>query len=145
MIIHKAFHARNEIGWLYKSGKKEEVVSPGVKRTSIQWCEDYTKASIERERERERVITVIRNSTENIKINRTITWKEKLYEKIYGHVRRQSNEISHETWTWRRNGNYKRETKSLLIKILDKTQQNNKYRSCSDWNETVNLIISKCR
>ena len=67
------------------------------------------------------------------------------------------NNISHEkTWTWRRKGNFKKETESLLkaaqnnavrtnhIKArIDKTQ-NSECRLCSERDETINHIISEC-
>ena len=59
--------------------------------------------------------------------------------------------------TWLKKGNFKRETESLLIAAkdnairtnhinarIDKTQQNSKYRLCSDRDETINHIISEC-
>ena len=66
--------------------------------------------------------------------------------------------LSHDkTWTWLRKGNFKRETKSLLIAAenhairtnhikarIDKTQQNSKCRLCGDIDETINHIISEC-
>ena len=61
------------------------------------------------------------------------------------------------TSTWLRKRNFKRETDSLLIAaqdnavrtnyiktIIDKTQQNSKYRLFSDRDETINRIISQC-
>ena len=66
--------------------------------------------------------------------------------------------LPHEkTWTWLRKGNIKRETESLLIAaqnnakrtnyikaVIDKTQQNSKYRLCSDTEEIINHMISEC-
>ena len=65
---------------------------------------------------------------------------------IYGRFKRLIYNISHDkTWTWLRKGNFKRETKSLLIVAedsairtnhikarIDKTQQNIKCRLCCD-------------
>ena len=88
----------------------------------------------------------------------TITRKQKWEEKqLYGRLKRRINAISHQkTWTWLRKGNFKRESESLLIAAqnnvirtnhikakIDKTQQNNKCRLCSDKDETINLIISE--
>ena len=67
------------------------------------------------------------------------------------------NNISHDkTWTWLRKKKLKRETESLQIAAqdnairtnhikarIDKTQQNGKYRQCSDRDETINHIISE--
>ena len=89
----------------------------------------------------------------------TITWKQKWEGKqLYGRFKRPINNISlDKTWTWLREGNFKRETESLLISVqnntvrtnhikarIDKTQQNSKCRLCGDRDETVNLIISEC-
>ena len=85
--------------------------------------------------------------------------KQKLEEKqLYGHFKRQTSEISHEKmWTWPRKGNLKRKSQSLqtaaknnairtncIKAIIDKRQQNSKYRLCGDRNETVNHNISEC-
>ena len=77
---------------------------------------------------------------------------------LYCRFKRLINNISHEkTRTGRRTGNLKRETESLLIAAqdnairtnhikarIDKTQQHSKCRLCSDRDETINHIISKC-
>ena len=79
-------------------------------------------------------------------------------KQLYGRFKQQINNISHDkTWTWRRKGNFKRETESLYngstkqnhknhhIKArIDKTLQNSKCRLCSDRDETINHIISEC-
>ena len=89
----------------------------------------------------------------------TITKKQKWEEKqLYGRFKRLINDISHEkTWTWLRNGNFKREKKTIQIATqnnaiknnqfkarIDNTQQNCKCRLCSDRDETINYIISEC-
>ena len=89
----------------------------------------------------------------------TITRKQKWEEKqLYGRFKRLINNISHEkTWMLLRKGNFKRETKSLLIAAhnnairtnqikgrIDKMQQNSKCRLCVDGDETINHIISEC-
>ena len=60
--------------------------------------------------------------------NRTATniWKQKWEEKqLYGYFKRQNDEISHKkTWTWPRNGNFKRGTECLFI-----SAQNNAIRT----------------
>ena len=80
-------------------------------------------------------------------------------KQLYGRFKRLINNISHDKiWTWLRKGNFKRETESLLIAApnnairishikarIDKTQQNSKFRSCGDRDETINHIISECR
>ena len=77
---------------------------------------------------------------------------------MYRCIKRLTNEISHEkTRTWLRKGKFKRETESLLIaaqnnpiKIkcvkakVDKTQENSKCKLCSDRDEMITHIISKC-
>ena len=89
----------------------------------------------------------------------TITKKQKWEEKqLYELFKRQINNISHEkTWTWLRKGNFKRETKSLLIAVQNnairtkhikarivKTQQNSKCRLCSDRDKTINHLTREC-
>ena len=79
-------------------------------------------------------------------------------KQLYSRFKRLINTISREkTWTWRRKGNLKRETESLLIAApdndirtihikvrRDKTQQNSKCRLCGDRDERINHIISEC-
>ena len=119
----------------------------------IQRLEDYI------EKHEGGLITAIRNDTDNMMDNRmTITRKQKWEEKqLYGRFKRLINSISHnKTWIWLRKGDFKRETESLLIAAqnnamrsnhikarIDKTQQN-KYRLCSERDETINDIISEC-
>ena len=89
----------------------------------------------------------------------TKTRKQKWEEKqLHGRFKRLINNISHDkTWTLLRKGNFKRETESLLMAAqnstvrtnhiktrIDKTQQNSKFRLCSDREETINHIISEC-
>ena len=112
-----------------------------------QRLKDYMKTS------QERLITVTRNSTCNLKINRiTITWKQKWEEKQwYGYFKWQTHENAcKNTWTWLRKGNIERETEPLLmaaqnstirtyyVKVkIYKTQLNSKCRLCDDrekWN-----------
>ena len=89
----------------------------------------------------------------------TITKNQKWEGKqLYGRFKRLINNISHDKpWTWLRKGNFKWETNSLLIAAqnnvvrtnhvkarIDKTQQNSKCTLCSDRDQTINRIISKC-
>ena len=89
----------------------------------------------------------------------TITRKQKWEGKqLYRRFKRLINNISHDkTWTWLREGNFKREAESLLIAAqnnairtnhikerIDKTQQNSKCRLCGDRDETINHMISEC-
>ena len=118
---------------------------------SLQELKDYIKKN------KERLITVTKNSINNIKINRTtLTRKQKWKDnQLYGDFKQQADEISHKkTWIWL--SNFKREEESLLtaawnnviktsyIKAkIDKMQQNCKCRLCSDRDEMINPIISK--
>ena len=89
----------------------------------------------------------------------TTTRKPKCEGKqLYGRFKRLINNISQQkTWTWLRKGNLIRETEPLLIAVqvnamrtnrikarIDKTQQNSKCRLCSNRDETINHLISKC-
>ena len=83
-----------------------------------------------------------KNNTDNTIDNRmAITRKQKWEGKqLYGRFKGLINNISHDkTWTWLRKGNFKRETKSLLMAAqnsairtnhikarIDKMQQNSK-------------------
>ena len=68
-----------------------------------------------------------------------------------------NNNNNDKTWTWLRNGNFKRGTESRLITAqnntvrtnhikarIDKTQQNSKCRLCGNRDETINHIMSEC-
>ena len=88
-------------------------------------------------------------------INRKQKWEDK---QLYGRFKRLINNISHEkTWIGLRKGNFKRETKSLLVAAQNnavrtshiktriyKTQQNSKCKLCGDRDETIYHIISEC-
>ena len=105
-------------------------------------------------------MTAIRNDTDNTIDERMTTTRKQKWEgkQLYGHIKHLVNNISQQkTWTWRRKGNLKRETESLLIAAqdnvirtnhikarIDKTQQNSKCRLCGDRDETINHIISEC-
>ena len=72
---------------------------------SIRRLEDYI------EKYEGRLITAIRNDTDNTMDNRmTITRKQKWEEKqLYGRFKRLINNISHDkTWTWLRKRNFER-------------------------------------
>ena len=108
------------------------------------------------EKREEEYFTAIRNNTDNtidnrMKITKKQVWEEK---QLYGRFKRLMNSISHDkTWTWLREGNFKRETESLLIAQnnvirtnhieakIDKTQQNSKCRLYGDRDETISHII----
>ena len=157
MTMHKALHPRDDVDRLYVSRKEGGRGLASIEYTvdaSIQRLEDYIE-------EHERgLITTIKNDTDNT-INEimTTTRKQKWEGKqFYCRFKRLMNNISNQkTWTWLRKGNFKRETKSLLIAAqdnairtnhikarIDKTQQNSKCRLCGDRDETINYIISEC-
>ena len=135
--MHKVLHPRNEVDRLYvsrKEGGKRLTRIEDSDDASIQLLEDYIEKRIGR------LITATRNNINNTRSNRTeITRKQKCREKqFYGCFKRLKNGITREkTWMWLRYGNFKRETKSLLIEAqnntirinhikarIDKTQQN---------------------
>ena len=73
---------------------------------SIQRLEDYIE-------KQGGLIAAIKNDTVNMMTTRKQKWEEK---QLYGCVKQLINNISHKkTWNWLRKGNFKRETKSLLI------------------------------
>ena len=145
--IHKALHPREDVERQYVSRKEEERGFASIEDTvdaSTQRLKGY------REKHEGGLIIVIGNDKDNTMDNRMTTRKQKWEEKQhYWRFIRLIN-ISHDkTWNWLRNENIKRETESLLIKQrhkarIDKTQQNSKCRLCSDRNETINHIVSKC-
>ena len=84
--IIKVLHPRDDINRLYEPRKewRKGLASIGYSvDASIQGLENYIKMS------KERLITVTRSSTDNIKINRTsISWKQKRKEKqLYGYFK----------------------------------------------------------
>ena len=130
--------------------KKEEKDLPALTHLDNDYIEKHGG----------RLITATRNNTEKMKtIRMEITRKQKGKEKqLYGHFKWLPSDISLEKmWMWRRKGNFKRETKSLLIAAqkntirtnhikarIDKTQQNSRCRLCGDRDVTINHIISEC-
>ena len=155
--MHKALHPRDDVDILYVSRKDGGRVLASIK--------DRVDASIQRlkdniEKHERGLITAIKNDTDNTVTNwMTITMKQKWKEKqLYGQFKLLINDMSHEkTWTWLRKENFKTETESFLkaeqsnamrtnqiIARIDKTQQNSKCRLCSDRDETINPMISKC-
>ena len=157
MTMHKALHPRDGVDRLYVSRKEGGRGLASIEDsvdTSIHRLENYIQ------KHEGGLITATRHETENTMNNRmTVTRKQKWEGKqLYGRFKRLINNISHDkTWTWRRKGNFKRETESLLIAAqdnairtnhikarIDKTQQNSKSRLCGDRDETINHIISEC-
>ena len=156
ITMHKALHPRDDIDRLYVSRKER---GRGLAR-----IEDSVDALILRlhdniEKHERGLITAIKNYTDDTVTNRmTITRIQKWEEKqLYEYFKRLINSISHEkTWTWLRKGNFKRETKYLLIAAhnnairtnqnkarIDKAQQNNKCRLSGDRDETFNHECNK--
>ena len=149
MSMHKALHPRDDVHRLYvprKEGGRRIASIEDSFDTSIQRLEDYI------EKHERGLIKAIRNNTDNTIDNRMTKTKKQKGEgkQLHGRFKRLINNISHDkTWTWLRKCNFKRETESLLrtndIKArIDKTQQNSKCRLCSDRDEIINHIISKC-
>ena len=154
--MHKAQHPRDDVDSLYVSRKEGEGGLTSTEDSvdaSIQRLEDYIG------KHEEGLITAFKNDTDNTVTNgMTITRKQKWEEKQHNRsFKRLINDISHEKiLTWLRKGNFKRETKSLLIAAqnntirtnqikarIDKMQQNSKCRSCGDRDETISHIISE--
>ena len=152
--MHKALHPRDDVDRLYvsrKEGGRELASFEDNVDASIQRLEDYIE-KYER--------GLIRNDTDNTIDDRMVTTRKQKWEKnqLYGRFKRLINNISNQkSWTWLRKGNLKREMASLLIAAqdnairanhikarIDKTQQNSKFRLCSDSDETNNHILSEC-
>ena len=134
--------------------------------TSIQRLEDYI------EKRGGRLITVTRNNTNDKRSSGTTIWPENKIEKntLYGRFKQLTSDISHEkTWTWLRkyvetgewslNSSIKHPTNWISLNRLhinnairtnhikarvDKTQQNSRYRLCTDKDEMIDHIISEC-
>ena len=157
MTMHKALHPRDNVDRLYvprKEGGRGLASIEDSNDTSIQRLEDYVEKC-------ERwLITAIRNNSDNTIDNRMTKTRKQKWEgkQLHGRFKRLIKNILHDKpWTWLRKGNFKRETESLLMAAqnsairtnhikarIDKTQQNSKYRLCSDRYETINHIISEC-
>ena len=153
MTMHNALHPRDDFDRLYVSRKEGGRRLASIEDTvdaSLQRHEDYI------EKQERGLITTIRVDTDNT-INERMTTTRKQNGKENNSMRLINN-ISHQKiWTWRRKGNLKRETESLLIAAqdnairtnhikarIDKTQQNSKCRLCGNRDETINHIISEC-
>ena len=92
IMIHKAFHPRDDIDRLYVTRKGGKALA------NIQ---DSFDASIQRlgyiKIFRGRLMTETRNNTDNTSINRTKLIRNKNGKKqLYGHLKRQISDISHE-------------------------------------------------
>ena len=75
-----------------------------------------------------RLITAIRNNTDDTSISRAkITRNQKCDKKqLYGHSKQRTSGISHEkTWKWLKKGSLKRETESLVIAELNNAIKTN--------------------
>ena len=95
MTMHKVLHPRDDVDSLYVSRKEGGRGFASIEDSvdaSIQRLEDYI------EKHEGRLITAIRNSTDNTMNKRiTITRKQKSEERqLYGRFKRLINNISHE-------------------------------------------------
>ena len=105
MAKQKALHHRDDVNRLYVPSKEG-----GRGLTSIEDCLD---ASIQRledyiQKHRGRLITAIRNNTENERTNRTTITRKQKWEgrKLYERFKRLKSDISKKiTWTWQRKEN----------------------------------------
>ena len=126
--MHKALHLRDDVDRLYVPRKEAERGLASIEvsvDTSIQRLEDYLK------KQKRGLITAIRNNIDNTIVNRmTINRKQKWEGKqLYGRFKRLINNISHDkTWTWLRKGNFKRETKSNLMKAQNSAIRTNQIK-----------------
>ena len=99
LAMHKVLRPRVNVDRLYEPRKergRELVRIEDSVDTSIRRVENYIKIS------QQRLVTMARNKRNNTTTKRTkITRKQKGEEKpLYGYIRRQTSEFSHEkTWT----------------------------------------------
>ena len=157
MTMHKALHPRDDIDRLYVSRREGGKVLARIEDsvdTSLLRLKDYIQTR------GRRLITATSNNTIDTRTSgTTITRKQKWKEKQFcGHFKRLKSLISREkTGIWLKEGNLKRETKSLLIAAqknaiktndikarIDKAQQNSCCRLCNERDETINHIKSEC-
>ena len=158
MTMHKALHPRDDVDRLYvtrkEGGKGLASIEDSVDTSIQRRLEDYI------EKHERGLITAIRNNTDNTIDNRMTTTRKQKWEgkQFNGRFKRLINNISHDkTRTWLRQGNFKRETESLLMAAqnsairtnhikarIDKTQQNSKCKLWGDRDKTINHMISEC-
>ena len=135
--------------------KKEEEDLPALKTALTHRYNDSKAMNVQKGGER--LITGIRNNTDDTWINRTETSRKQKWEEKKNSMDVLSGISFEETWSGPRKGNLKRETESLLIAAqnyairthhikarIDKTQENSRCRLCADRDETINNIISEC-
>ena len=102
MTMHKALHPRDDVDRLYvsrKEGRRRFASIENSVGASIQRLEDYV------EKHERGLIIAIRNDTDNTIDDRMTTTRKQKGEKkqLYGRIKRQINNISHQkTWTWLR-------------------------------------------
>ena len=115
MTVHKALHPKDDVDRLYiprkEGGRGIGSIEDSVD-TSIQQLEVYI------EKHERRLITAIRNKTDNTIDNRMTKTRKLKWEgkQLHGHFKQLINNISHnKTWTWLRKGNFQRKTESLLM------------------------------
>ena len=124
MSRYKALRSKEDIHRHYESRKKggRGIASNGnCVDVSILEVGNFIKKN------KERVITTARNSTDNIRRNKTtITRKQKWEYQLYWYFKRQAGWITIEkTWPWQTKGILRRETKSLLIAAQNNTIRTN--------------------
>ena len=123
---------RDDVDRLYvpiKEGGRGLVSIKDSVGTSIQRLEDYI------EKNEKRLITAIGNNTDNTIDNRMTKTKKLKWEgkQLHRHFKRIINNISHDkTWTWLKKGNFKRETKSLLMSAKNSTIRTNHIKAKID-------------
>ena len=136
--MYKALHPRYDVDRLYvsrKEGGRELARIEDSVDASIQRLEDYI------EKHEGGLITAIRKNTDNTIENRmTKTRKQKWEEKqLRGRFKGLiNNNISHvKTWTWLRNGNFKRETDSLLMAAQNSAIRTNHIKARIDKTQKI--------
>ena len=156
MTMFKALHPRDDVDRLYVSrrdGRRGFASIENNMDTSIQRLKDYIEKHVGR------LITAIRNNTNDTRTSRMIITRKQKWGKrqLYGHFKWLTSDISHKkTWMWLRKRNLKRKTESRLITAqnntiktnhikarIDKTQQNSRCRLCGERDEIINHIISE--
>ena len=132
MTMDKALHPREEVDRLHVSRREggrglvsiEEIVD-----TSIQG---------HKERRGERLTTLTRNNTSDMRINRTTIFRKQTGEekRLYGHFKQLTSE---KMWTWLGKGDFKREIEFLLM-----VAQNSTIRTLTVSNHGIDKKQTNC-